>query len=64
MTARIKTECSRPCDECGVKSSFFFEVDDPCEHRGGNGNPEFTPGHGVRLENGVFYCLNCGAPFA
>ena len=64
MTARIRTECSRPCDRCGVKGSFLFEVDDSHEHREGNGNPEFTPGRGVRLENGVFYCLNCGAQFA
>ena len=27
-------------------------------------NPEFIPNSGVRLENGVFYCLNCGAQFA
>jgi hypothetical protein len=64
VTARIKTECSRPCDGCGVEGSFLFEVDDPHEQREGNGNPEFTPGRGVRLEEGVFYCLHCGAPFA
>jgi hypothetical protein len=64
MTARIRTEYSRPCDECGVKGSFFFEVDDARERLEGNGNPEFIPNQGVRLENGVFYCMNCGAQFA
>ena len=39
MTARIRTECSRPCDKCGVNGSFIFEVDDTRERREGNGNP-------------------------
>ena len=64
MTARIRTECSRRCDKCGVKGSFFFEVDEARAGMEGNGNPEFIPNHGVRLENGVFYCMNCGAQFA
>ena len=64
MTARIRTECSRACDKCGVEGSFFFEVDDTRGHSKGKGNPEFIPNRGVRLENGVFYCMSCGAPFA
>jgi hypothetical protein len=64
MTARIRTECSRPCDKCGEKGSFFFDVDATCERREGDGSPEFIPNRGVRLEDGVFYCLNCGAQFA
>ena len=50
MTARIRTECSRRCDKCGVKGSFFFEVDEARAGMEGNGNPEFIPNHGVRLE--------------
>jgi hypothetical protein len=64
MTIRIRTECSRPCDKCGVEGSFFFEVDDLRERVENNGNPEFTPNRGVRLEDGIFYCMNCGAQFA
>jgi hypothetical protein len=64
MTTRIRTECSRSCDKCGVKGSFFFEVDATHERIEGNGNPKFIPNRGVRLENGIFYCMNCGAQFA
>ena len=64
MTARIRTECSRPCGNCGEKGSFFFDVDAAHERKAGDGNPEFIPNRGVRLEDGVFYCLNCGAQFA
>ena len=64
MSARIRTEYSRPCDGCGEKGSFFLEIDETRECAEDNGNPEFTPNRGVRLENGVFYCLNCDAQFA
>jgi hypothetical protein len=53
MTARIRTECSRPCDKCGVKGSFFFEVDDAHERMEGNGNPEFIPNRGCGAANRV-----------
>jgi hypothetical protein len=39
-------------------------MDDTRQRREGNGSPEFIPNYGVRLENGVFYCVNCGAQFA
>jgi hypothetical protein len=64
MSARIRTEYSRPCDGCGQKGSFFFEIDETRERVEDNGNPKFIPNYGVRLENGVFYCMNCGAQFA
>ena len=64
MSARIRTEYSRPCDGCGEKGSFFFEIDETRERVEHNGNPEFIPSRGMRLENGVFYCMNCGAQFA
>ena len=64
MTVRVRTEYSHLCNKCGATGSFFLEMDDTHERTNGNRNPEFIPNRGVRLENGIFYCMNCGAQFA
>lgn len=64
VTARIKTEYSRACEECGADCSFCLEEDDTHERLEGGSNPKFIPNRGLRLENSVFYCTNCGARYA